>query len=78
MVLSKYSCQDCPDAFMSTGSNIVFYQGVTIDNFTDVPGLFFQSSSESEYNVSFTVVIALSQFIMLNNELMNKDPYVVP
>ena len=55
----------------------MFYQGVTIDNFTHVPGPVAQSSAESDYNTAWTTVMALEHFRMLNNELMNKDPNVV-
>ena len=78
MMLSDYIQQDCPDTVRSTGAYIVFYQVVPIDHCTNVPGLFAQSSAESEYNSEFTAVMVLANFIMLNNDIMNKDPYVVP
>ena len=54
----------------------MFYQGGPIDYFTHVPGSFAQYSAEIEYDAACTVGIAL-KFIMINNELMNKDTYVV-
>ena len=56
----------------------MFYQGVPIDHFTHVPDPVAQSSAESEYNSACTVGMALTLFIMINNELMKKDPDVVP
>ena len=41
---------DCPDTGRSTGVYIIFYQVITIDHDTHIPGPFFQSSAESEYN----------------------------
>ena len=54
------------------------YQGGPIDHETYVPGPVAQSSAVSEYNVACTVGTALSYFRMLINELLNKDPYIVP
>ena len=57
---------------------IIFYQGGPIDHVTHVPGPVAQSSSESEYNVEFTVGMDLAHFRMLTHELLNKDPDIVP
>ena len=56
----------------------MFYQGVPIDHCTHVTGSVDKYSSESKYNAEFTAGMDLSHFRMLNNELSNKDPYVVP
>ena len=53
-----------------------FYQGGPIDNCTHVPGPVAYSSAESEYNTACTISMDLSHFIILTNELMDKDPYV--
>ena len=78
MVLSDSIWKDCPDTGRSTGDYIVFYQGGPIDHCTNVPGTVVKYSAESEYNALFTLWMDLAQFTMINNELMNKDPYVVP
>ena len=78
MVLSYYSWKYYPDTGRSTGEYIVFYQGGPIDPYTHVSGPVSQSSAESKYNTVCTVGMNLSQFSMLNNELFNKDPDVVP
>ena len=78
MVFSDSSWQGCQDTGRSTGSYIVFYQVGPIDHCTHVPGPFSQSSTESEYSATCTSGMALSHFRMLNNELLNKDPDVVP
>ena len=54
MVFSDYRWQDYPNNGISTGSYIVFYQGVPIDNCTQVTGPVAHSSAESEYNASCT------------------------
>ena len=56
----------------------MFYQGGTINSCTNVPGPVDQYSANSEYNTVWTAGMALSNFKMLNNELLNEDPYVVP
>ena len=59
-------------------SSIVFYQGGPIDHCTHVIVTVAQSSSESYYNVEWTSIMAIAHFRMLNNDLMEKDPYMVP
>ena len=49
-----------------------------IINFTHVPGPFVQYSAESECSSARPEGIPLAQFSMLNNQLFNKDPDVVP
>ena len=56
----------------------MFYQGVQIDHCTHVPGKFAEYMAESEFNAACNVGMTLSHFRMLNNELLNKDPDVVP
>ena len=56
----------------------MFYQGGQIYHLTHIPGTFDQSSYKSEYNAACTSGMALSHFSMLNNELFNRDTYVVP
>ena len=68
----------CQDTCRSTGEYIVIYQSGPIDNFTHVPGTVSQYSDESEYNVEFTSGISFARFRMLNNDFLNKYPYVVP
>ena len=43
-----------------------------------VTGPVSHSSAESEYNGACTTGMALAQFRIINNELINKDPYVYP
>ena len=78
MVLSYSNYQDYPDTGRSTGAYIVFDQGGPIDNCADVPGPVSQSSAESEYNAECNTGMAPEHFGMLNNEFLNKNPYVVP
>ena len=72
------SCKYCPENVRSTGAYIILYQGGTIDNGTNIPGPFAQSSEESEYNEACTTGMALAHFRMLINELLNKDQDIVP
>ena len=44
MAFSDSSWQYCPDNGRSTGAYIIFYQGVTIENVTHVPGQVSQPS----------------------------------
>ena len=78
MVLSDSIWKDYTDTGRSTGSYIVFYKGIPFDHCTHVPGPVSQSSAESEYNSVCITGMALSSFIILNNELMNKYQYMVP
>ena len=78
IVFFDSSWQDCSYNDSSTGAYIVFYQGGPIYHCTHVPGPVDQSSAKSEYNAACTSRIALTHFMMLNNELSNKDPYEVP
>ena len=48
MVLSDSIWQDCTDTGRSKEAYIVFYQGLTIDNFTHLLGAVYQSSDDSE------------------------------
>ena len=70
--------RDCPDSGRSTGAYIIFYQGKSIDHGTHVPGKVAQSSAESEYSEACTAGMALAHFRMLIQELLNKDPDIVP
>ena len=56
----------------------MFYQGGPIDHCTHVPVPVSQYSVESEYNAACTVGMSLAHFSMINNELLNKDPDLVP
>ena len=56
----------------------MFYKGITIDNCTHVPGPVAQSSDGSENNAVCIAGMALAYFRMLNNELLNKYPGLVP
>ena len=56
----------------------MFYRGGTIDHCTHVPGTVSQYSAESEYNAECTSGMTLAYLRMINNEILNKDPYVVP
>ena len=78
MAFSDYSWQYCPDTSRSTGSYVIFYQGGTIEHVTHVTGPVAQQCAESEYNAACTTVMSLAHFRMLINELLNKDPYIVP
>ena len=78
MALSGSIWQDCPDTGRLTGAYIVIYQGGKIDYYTHVPGPVSQSSAECDYNAACTAGISIAHFRVLNNEVLNKDPYVVP
>ena len=78
MDFSVSSWQDCPDTGRSTGAYNILYQDGPIDHGTHVPEPVAQSSAESEYNAACTAGMALVHFRMLINELLNKDPYIVP
>ena len=78
MAFYDSSWQDFYDTGRSTGAYIIFYQGGTIEHGTYVPGPVYQSSSESEYNVSCTAVMDLSNFRMSIHEFFNKDPNIAP
>ena len=78
MVFSDSIWQNFPYTSRSIGAYIVFYQGGPINNFTYVPDIVAQSSADSEYNSAYTTGMALENFSMLNNELLNKYPDVVP
>ena len=54
MGFSDSSWKDCLDTGISIEAYIIFYQGGTIDHFTNVPGPVDQSSAESEYNAECT------------------------
>ena len=77
MALSDSSWQDCPDTGIITGSYIVFNQVVPIDHFTNVPVTVSHTSAENNHNASYTALTSLSGFSVLNNEIINKDKYVV-
>ena len=57
---------------------LCFTKGVPIDSCKHVPVTVVQFSAESYYNASCTAGMDLAHFIMLNNELMNKDSDVLP
>ena len=78
MLFSDSSRKDCQYTGISTGAYIVFYQGGPINHNKHVPGPVYQSSAKSEYNIAHTARVALAHLMMLNNELTNKDPYVIP
>ena len=78
MAFSGSSWQYFPDTVRSTGSYIVFYQGVTIDYCTHVPGPVAQSIAESKYNAACTAGMDLAYFRVLIHELLNKDPDIIP
>ena len=78
MAFSHSSWQYCPDTGRSTGAYIIFYQGGPIVHGTHAPGPVAQSSAESEYNAACTAGMALAYLRMLINELLNKDPDIVP
>ena len=56
----------------------MLYQVIPIDNCTHVPGPVPQSRTESEYNSACTTWMAIAYLRILNNELLNKYPDVVP
>ena len=56
----------------------MFYQGGPIFHSKHVLGPVAQSNAEIEYNEACTSGMYLSHFRMINNELINKDPYVFP
>ena len=78
MVFSDSIWKEFPDTVRSTGAYIVCYQGGPIDHCTHVPGTVAQYSAERYNNAACTVGMAIAHFSMLNNELLNKDPEVVP
>ena len=77
IVLYDSIWQDSPYTGRSIGSYIEFYQAGTIYHCTHVPGPFYQSSADSEYNAESTEGMSIVNFRILNNELLNKDPDVV-
>ena len=78
MVFSDSSWQDCAYTGRNTGAYIIFYQGGPVHHDTHVLVTVAQSSAESDYNAACTAVMALAHFRMLINELLNKDPDIVP
>ena len=70
VVFSDLIWQDWSDTGRSTVLYIVFFQGGPIDHCTHASGLVANSSSESEYNSACTAGMTLSNFIILNNELI--------
>ena len=78
MTLSDSSWKYFPETDRSTGAYIIFYQGGPIDHVTHVPEPVYQSNVESEYNAACTKGMDLAHFRMLINELLNKDPDIVP
>ena len=78
MDFSDSSCKYCPDTGRITGAYIIFYQGGPIYHGTYVPGPVAQSIVVSQYNAACTAGMALAHFRMLINELLNKDPDIVP
>ena len=78
MVLHDSICKDCKDTVRITGAYIVFYQGGPIDHCTHVTGPVDQYSDDSEYNETRTVGTDIAHFRMINNDLLNKYPYLVP
>ena len=66
-----------PETGRSTGACIIFYQGGPIDHVTYVPGQVYQSSVKNDYNAACTARMALANFRMLINELLNKDTDIV-
>ena len=77
MDFANFSWKYFSDTSRSTGAYIIFYQGGTIDNDTNVPVPVSQSSAESECNVACTSGMYFAQFGMLINELLNKDTDIV-
>ena len=55
-----------------------FNKNVPISYCTNFPVPFAKSSAESDYNASFTVVMAIAHSIILNIEFLKKDTYEVP
>ena len=78
MVFYDLIWKEFSDTGRSTGSYIVYYQVVPIYSFARVPGPFAKYSADSEYNIACNALMALSHFMMINNELLNKNPDVVP
>ena len=78
MVLFNSSWQYFPEIIRSTGANILFNQGGTIEHVTHVPGPVAQPSAESDYNAACTAGMDLVHFRMLINDFFNKDIDIVP
>ena len=78
MVFSDSIGQECPYTGRIVRAYIMFYKVGTTDHHTHVPGPVDQSSPESEYTTSCTTGMSLEYFRMLNDELLNKYPYVFP
>ena len=74
MDFSDSSWQDFPETGRSIVEYIIFYQGVTIDHVTHVPGPVSQPSAEIEYNAAWNAGMALENFRMLIHGFLNKDP----
>ena len=78
MDFSDSSWQDFTGTVRSTRSYMTFYQGGKIDHGTHISGPVAQSSAEIGYNVACTARMELEHYRILINELLNKDPYIVP
>ena len=78
MVFSDSRCKEFTDTFRSIGAYIVFYQGRPIDHLSHVTDPVNKYSAESEYNAAWNAGMDLAHFMILNNELLNKDPYEAP
>ena len=78
MDFSDSSCQYCPEAVISTGSYIIFYQGGKIDHGTHVPVPVTKTSAEINYNAALNAGMDLAHFRILIHKLLSKDPDIVP
>ena len=78
VVFSDLIWQDWSDTGRSTVLYIVFFQGGPNYHCTHFSSPISQWSAESDHNAAWTSVMDLAHFIMLNNEVKNKDTYVVP
>ena len=78
MVLSDSIWQDFYDTGRSIGSYIVFSQGGPIDHCDHGSGPVAKYSAGGDYNAACTTVMGPSHFRMINNDIMNKDPDMVP
>ena len=78
--MAFYDCswQDFLDIGINKGANMIFDHDGPIDYGTNVPVSVYQSSAENECNAACTSVTDLEYLRMLINELLNKDPYIVP
>ena len=57
---------------------MIFYHSGPIHHCSHVPGPVAQYSAESNHNAASTTGMPIQHFMILKNEFLTKDSYVVP